>query len=176
METIYSFEPIADANAKALILGSMPSELSLKSAQYYAYPRNSFWMIMDTLFGANPSLPYTKRTQILLSKSLALWDVLKACKRKGSLDANIDNSSIIVNDFASFYAQHPKLKFVFFNGTKAESVYKKYVFSTIISHFPTIQYMRLPSTSPANASLSREEKLAKWHVVKTAVEQLQPTV
>jgi TDG/mug DNA glycosylase family protein len=171
MEMIYSFEPIAGAEAKVLILGSMPGDLSLKLAQYYAHPRNSFWMIMGSLFGASPALPYKKRSQVLLSKSVALWDVLKACKRKGSLDANIDNSSIIVNDFASFYAEHPKIKFVFFNGTKAESVYKKYVFSTIVSRFPTIQYMRLPSTSPANASLSKEEKLAKWQVVKTVVEQ-----
>ncbi len=170
MTTIYSFKPIAPTDAKVLILGSMPSELSLQLNQYYAHPRNSFWLIMGKLLGAEPSLSYSQRTQVLLSKQVALWDVLKACQRQGSLDAKIKASSMIVNDFVSFYAKHPQIKQVFFNGSTSEKVYKKQVLATVNSVFPRLQYTRLPSTSPAHAVLSVEQKLAHWQVIKLALE------
>ncbi len=169
MTVIHSFEPVCRPDAKALVLGSMPGELSLKRAEYYAHPRNAFWPIMGALFGAVPQLDYPQRLQILRSKHVALWDVLKCCERRGSLDSNIQEASIIANDFAAFYALHPQLRFVFFNGAKAEAAYKKHVLPALCNGYAPLHYLRLPSTSPAHAGMAQDQKLEQWKVVKEVV-------
>ncbi|MCR4297283.1 MAG: DNA-deoxyinosine glycosylase [Gallionella sp.] len=163
MQHIQSFAPIEDADAKILILGSMPGEASLRAGQYYAHPRNLFWHIMGELLGTGPASPYVQRVQALKSARIALWDVLRSCRRKGSLDSSIDNDSLVPNDFAAFFLHHPKITRVFFNGIKAEACYRKRVRPFIdIGH---IEYRRLPSTSPANASISSERKLEAWRAI-----------
>lgn len=84
----HCFEPIADRNAQILILGSMPGRESLEARQYYANRRNAFWKIMAELLVFDPASSYEARVHALRSARIALWDVLQACKRVGSLDAN----------------------------------------------------------------------------------------
>jgi len=165
MQHVESFAPIEKADATILILGSMPGEASLRAGQYYAHPRNLFWRIMGELLGTDPALPYDRRVQALKSARIALWDVLQSCRRKGSLDSNIDQESLVPNDFATFFRCHPKITHVFFNGAKAEECYRKHVQPD--TRIKTIEYLRLPSTSPANASISYERKLEAWRVVTT---------
>ena len=160
-----SFPPIAEKNAKVLILGTFPSEESLKQNQYYANPRNSFWYIIGTLLNTEPSLSYEDRKKILGANQIALWDVLMSCERKGSLDSSIKDDSIVTNDFESFYRIHKKIRNVFFNGAKAEKEYNKQVLPLISSLFYQIEYARLPSTSPAMAKLTKEEKLSEWAII-----------
>jgi TDG/mug DNA glycosylase family protein len=162
---IQSFAPVENADAKILILGSMPGTASLRAGQYYAHPRNLFWRILGELVSVNPALPYDRRIKALKSAHIALWDVLKSCERKGSLDADIDNDSLLPNDFGSFFLRHPKITHVFFNGAKAESCYRTRVLPVV--GLRTLQYHRLPSTSPAHASMSYEQKLKAWQVIST---------
>lgn len=169
MATLHSFAPVSRPDAKALVLGSMPGEVSLLQAEYYAHPRNAFWPIMGALFGAGPQLAYLERLHILQSQHIALWDVLKCCERIGSLDANIDESSILANDFAAFYALHPHLGNVFFNGAKAEAAYKKHVLPKLTGRYSLLRYVRLPSTSPAHAGRALAQKLEHWKIVKDVV-------
>ncbi|OGS92877.1 MAG: DNA-deoxyinosine glycosylase [Gallionellales bacterium GWA2_59_43] len=164
MTRIRSFPPIADANARILILGSMPGKESLRANQYYAHPRNAFWPIMGELAGAAPALPYEVRTLKLRAAGIALWDVLDSCTRPGSLDADIDPDSIHPNDFAAFFEAHPHISRVYFNGTMAEQSFRKHVLPHL-GHL-TLRLQRLPSSSPANASLRFEQKLEIW---KTAI-------
>src|SRR5471030_2105559 len=105
----------------------MPGGASLAAGQYYAHPQNLFWRIMCDLLKANIGLPYQSRLLLLKSNRIALWDVLKFCEREGSLDSAIDDKSIVVNDFASFFRTHRHVTHVFFNGAKAESSYRKHV-------------------------------------------------
>ena len=163
MQHIQSFAPIENADAKILILGSMPSEASLRAGQYYAHPRNAFWRIMGDLLGTDLASPYDQRVQALKSARIALWDVLRSCRRKGSLDSNIDDESLVPNDLAAFFLNHPEIAHVFFNGTKAEQYYRKHIHPII--KIESIEYLRLPSTSPANASISYERKLDAWRVI-----------
>jgi len=166
MQHIQSFAPIENAHATILILGSMPGVASLRAGQYYAHPRNLFWRIMGELLKFDPASPYARRIQALESAGIALWDVLHSCRRKGSLDSDIDDATLIPNDFAAFFLRHPHITRVFFNGTKAETCYRKQVLPTLGTGY--IEYLRLPSTSPANASIPYERKLERWRVIARA--------
>jgi len=163
MTEIRSFLPIADANANILILGSMPGKESLRAGQYYAHPHNAFWAIMGELAGATPALPYEARTKKLKSAGIALWDVLASCTRHSSMDADIDAESISANDFTSFFSKHPGITLVFFNGSMAEKCFRTHV-QPLLQH-RTLHYQRLPSTSPAHASMSYQQKLNAWKVI-----------
>jgi hypoxanthine-DNA glycosylase len=162
---VRSFPPIENTRARVLILGSMPGGASLRAAQYYAHPQNLFWRIMGDLLGAEPDSSYAARVRLLKANGIALWDVLESCVREGSLDSSIEEATIAVNDFASFFRTHPKIARVFFNGAKAESTYRRYVLGNASLALPNLNYLRLPSTSPAHASLSFKQKRDAWKVV-----------
>ncbi|WP_423909540.1 DNA-deoxyinosine glycosylase [Candidatus Spongiihabitans sp.] len=159
------FPPIADARATVLILGTMPSEESLRKKQYYGNPRNAFWKIMGRLLKFERAAIYEERTEILKNNKIALWDVMQSCERQGSLDSAIINSTIIENDFVSFYRSHPNIRQVFFNGTKAEKEYCKRVLPKLSVKTKDIEYSRLPSTSPAMAHMSFDVKLLEWSAI-----------
>jgi len=169
MELKQGFPPIAGKTAKVLILGTMPGEESLRQNEYYGHPRNSFWKIMACLFGFDFSLRYEERTKILLKNRIALWDVMKSCERKGSLDANINDETIIENDFASFFQRYSNIRNVFFNGAKSEAEYIKRVLPKLSGSEHKIKYKRLPSTSPAMAQLSFDAKLKEWSMIKAII-------
>ena len=160
---IHSFPPIAAPDATLLILGSMPGKASLLANQYYAHPRNAFWPIMGELFGAGPAMPYARRVRVLEHAGVAVWDVLASCTRGSSLDSDIDEESIVANDFASFFLAHPRIERVFFNGAKAEASFRRHVRPRLAA--ATLRLKRLPSTSPANASWSPARKLRSWRIV-----------
>lgn len=162
LPTLTCFPPIADKRARVLILGSMPGKESLRAYQYYAHPRNAFWPIMGELFGAKPALTYANRVKILRAAGIAVWDVLETCTRASSLDADIDTATMVVNDFETFYRVHPHIQQVFFNGGLAEKFYIKHV--SFAAH-PHIQFQRVPSTSPAYASMPYAKKLEGWRVI-----------
>lgn len=165
------FKPIVGNKPRILILGSMPSEKSLQQAEYYAHPQNAFWPIMGELFGFDHELGYRQRTGQLTKHHIALWDVIATCRREGSLDTSIDKDSIVANDFTGFFAEHPGIEYVFFNGTRAEQEYKRRVLPVLGEMTTLIKYQRLPSTSPANAGLSRKQKLRAWSVLKKVMDK-----
>jgi double-stranded uracil-DNA glycosylase len=162
-----SFPPIARPDARILILGSMPGQASLAAGQYYAHPRNAFWPIMATLLGFEATLDYPARTRALAAAGIAVWDVLHSCRRSGSLDSSIEAESLVVNDLARFLARHRAIEHIFFNGSAAEALFRKH----LGAHPGTarLHLARLPSTSPAHAGLSFEQKLLFWSAVTNAL-------
>lgn len=161
MAAIHSFEPIIGPRANILILGSMPGEASLAANQYYAHPRNAFWPIIAPLLKIQANAFYHEKITALRSSSLALWDVFKSCERTGSLDTMIRADNFILNDFASLFSSHEQIRYVFFNGGTAERYFTRQVLP--VCNLTHLQLSRLPSTSPANARLSLEDKRALWH-------------
>ena len=157
---VHSFEPVADANARVLVLGSMPGLKSLQAGQYYAHPQNRFWPFMGQLVGAGPDLPYPERCRRLAQAGIALWDVLSCCERPGSLDSAIRDDTAAANDLAGFLSTHPGVRRILFNGAKAESSFARLVLPG--PGRPDLEYRRLPSTSPANASQRAADKLTAW--------------
>jgi hypoxanthine-DNA glycosylase len=165
MKKSQGFAPVARPDARVLILGSMPGVASLEAGQYYAFPRNAFWKIMGDLFGAGPQLDYPSRLQILGDNRVALWDVIQACVRPGSLDSAIQDEGMQTNDFSGFFKRHPHIRVICFNGQKAAGLFRKRVAPQLQAAYG---YHVLPSTSPANAGSSYAAKLEAWSVVKYA--------
>jgi double-stranded uracil-DNA glycosylase len=164
MSVIQSFPPIADKNARLLILGSIPGKASLEAGEYYAHPRNQFWRIIAELLATGPLIDYPSKTQALLDAHIALWDVMHSCFRAGSLDAAINKNSIVTNDFKAFLAKHPHINQVFFNGATAEQAFRRLILPNLTK--PTLRLHRLPSTSPAHAALSFQQKLLDWRLIE----------
>jgi TDG/mug DNA glycosylase family protein len=156
------FPPIAASDANVLVLGSLPGRRSLEMRQYYAQPHNAFWKIMGRLFGAHPELEYERRVEALRRHAVAVWDVLAAGERAGSLDSAIVASSIVVNDFGAFFAAHREIRLICFNGATAAELYRRRVLPALSPKIAAIETRRLPSTSPAHAAQSFEQKLARW--------------
>ena len=148
--------PIMDDNARMLILGNMPSVMSLAARQYYANPRNGFWRITGEIFGFDASAAYEDRVSALCASGVAVWDVLRHCRRVGSLDSAIELNSMVVNDFESFFDTHPTIERVFFNGAAAEKN-----FGHLARVDRLLRYRRVPSTSPAQ-TMRYSDKLAAW--------------
>lgn len=163
MTTIESFQAVAETNARVLVLGSIPGIRSLREQQYYAHPRNQFWPIIGHLLGINPDSPYVERLNGLTQSGVALWDVMKRCRRASSLDSDIDLTSVVINDFNSFFESHGKIQAILFNGTTAEKMFNKHFEGG--RYREKFQLVRLPSTSPANAAMSYEQKLESWRVL-----------
>ena len=159
---VRSFAPIAGRNARVLVLGSMPGRASLEAGQYYAHRHNAFWRIASQLLQFDPQAPYCERARALRSARIAVWDVLHSCVRPGSMDAMIDRGSETANDFRKFFRTHPGITHVFFNGAKAEASFRRHVLPGLDA---PLRYKRLPSTSPANASVPWPQKLAAWRAI-----------
>lgn len=158
---VRGFPPLADARARVLVLGSMPGVASLRAQQYYGHPRNAFWPIMASLFGFDAAAPYAQRVAALLEHRVAVWDVLAACVRPGSLDADIDARSIEVNDFAALFVRLPELRRVCCNGAKAYALFRSRVLPRLACA-SQLELVQLPSTSPAHAGMALEAKLHLW--------------
>ena len=162
MPRIHSFQPVSGPDAKIIILGSMPGKRSLDKNEYYAHPQNAFWKIIGEFTGTDPKADYAARLYALTSRGIALWDVLKCCERnKSSLDAHIKNES--ANDFIAFFKKHPHITHVYFNGGKAEQSFRKSVLGK--QNLPPLEFYRLPSTSPAHAGKTFQQKLEDWKII-----------
>jgi hypoxanthine-DNA glycosylase len=159
------FPPVARADARVLILGSLPGTESLRLQQYYGKPGNSFWWIMGQLIGATPDLPYPARLETLQRHRIALWDVCKQATRPGSLDASIVPHSVVVNDIGGFLHSHPAIELICLNGTAAFTMFGKRIAPTLTPAQAALRRERLPSTSPAHAMLRPAEKLSIWRGV-----------
>lgn len=167
MSRVQSFPPVSDARARVLILGSMPGKASLRAGQYYAHPQNLFWRFIENILGIPRETAYETRCEMLRDSGVALWDTLEACTRSSSLDSDIDDATIVPNDIPGFLEAHPEIRLICFNGAKAEQVFNRHVAPSLGHLLESIELRRLPSTSPANASIPLQVKLDQWQVIAT---------
>jgi hypoxanthine-DNA glycosylase len=156
--TLTGLAPVADEHARLLVLGSFPSVASLAAQQYYAHPRNQFWPILSAIWGlkgeaALTALPYAQRLPIVRQHGLAIWDVYARCERAGSLDSAIVNAQL--NDLPGLVKRTPGLRLIAHSGGESA----RHMAITKALGLPVV---KLPSTSPANASWPFERKLAAW--------------
>lgn len=153
--------PIIGVRPRVLLLGSMPGAASLLEQRYYAHPRNLFWPFMQQLFGIQTEFNYQQRCKLLTEQGVALWDVIAHCERAGSLDSAIKKSTVICNAIPQLLETEPHILKICFNGAKAAEEFKRHLLP-LVKHRTDIEYVQLPSSSPAHASQSKEAKLELW--------------
>lgn len=159
-EALKGLDPVISVTTQVLVLGSFPGVRSLQAGQYYGHPQNHFWKILAAIWPDGAAVcasgDYPAKLGWMLAHGVGLWDVYAACEREGSLDADIRHA--VVNDLASLRGLCPALRVVAHNG--AES-HRHARYSAVLG----VPVVRLPSTSPANASWRFEDKLAAWRRV-----------
>ncbi|MFO1216769.1 MAG: DNA-deoxyinosine glycosylase [Burkholderiaceae bacterium] len=149
--------PVVSPQTRLLVLGSFPGVASLQAAQYYAHRRNQFWPIVGAIWGIDlAAMNYAARLAEVRRRGLGIWDVYARCHREGSLDSAIE--SALPNDLAGLVATLPALGAIAHNGGESARAMR-------ITRALGVPVVRLPSTSPANASWSFERKLAAWRAV-----------
>lgn len=151
MTHFHPFPPIIDEHTRILFLGSFPSIASFEHSFYYAHGRNTFWPIMEEIFGVTFRDNEDKKS-FCLAQGIGVWDVIGSCERNNSSDSNLKN--IVPNDFKKLLTEYPNIRVVAFTGKKAFDLFQKY-----FKDLP-IEKVVLPSTSPAHAAMKREEKTA----------------
>jgi len=162
------FPPISTRASRVLVVGSLPGPESLRRRQYYAQPRNAFWRIVADLFGTGPLDDYPARVAAIERHGLALWDVCASAERAGALDSAIRRASVEANDFDGFFRRHRAIERVCCNGQTAALLYRRLVLPTLTAPASDLPVVVLPSTSPANAAISFEHKLAAWAALRPA--------
>ena len=156
-EVLEGLPPVIAPHTRLIVLGSFPGKASLQAGQYYAHPRNHFWPIVSALWGVNLlAMPYAQRLEAIRTHGLGLWDVYARCERQGSLDTAIRNAEF--NDLAGLKKIAPALRAIAHNGGESARAMRRTATLGVAA-------VRLPSTSPANASWSFERKLAAWRAV-----------
>ena len=163
MTAVRGFAPIEAPGARILVLGTMPGIASLEAQQYYAHPRNAFWRITGELFAFDAGAPYAERAAQLARAGVVVWDVLQGCVRPGSLDAAIERGSEIPNDIVGLLARQPGITRIGLNGGTAARLFRRHIEPQLAAD--NLELLALPSTSPAHAGQSFEQKLAAWRAL-----------
>ena len=147
-------EPWVDEHSEILILGSLPSDVSLRERAYYQNKsKNSFWKLMHGLFGEGPD-----SKEFLMKHHIALWDCLAAANREGSLDSNILGGER-PNNIQQLLESHPSIRRIVINGkSTARDYFDKYFYDL---HNSSIEIFIVTSSSNANA-IEFEAKLEDW--------------
>ncbi len=162
------FDPVGNLQPTVLILGSLPGVASIQEQQYFAHPRNQFWSIMARIAEFEVGSSYRHRVSCLAQRGIMLWDVVHSAYREGSLDSNIKSSGLEVNPFSDLLASN-SIKLIAFNGAAAEKYFVKYAVPDVslagVDPRMLPELIKLPSTSPANAGMSFEQKLSKWQIL-----------
>jgi hypoxanthine-DNA glycosylase len=159
-----SFAAFADERSLILILGTMPGPMALEKKEYYGFTHNHFWRILPEILGERPPVYYAAKLDLLKRHRIALWDVIRSCRREGALDADIE--CVTPNDLPGLLKKYPGIHTIFLNGKTSEALYRRHFGAKI-----ALPAYTLPSTSPAYASMSYEKKREKWAMI---VPRLRP--
>ena len=163
VERVRSFGPVLWPDSRVLVLGTVPSPKSRENQINYGNPRNRFWPVLASLWDEADPITNEGRLDLLRRRHVALWDVLESCTIRGASDASIADP--VPNDIAWVLTQAP-IRTVFTTGATATRLYRKLCEPTC-----GLPCIGLPSTSPANASWSRERLTEAYQQIRWATEE-----
>ena len=163
MRLTHPFTPFINKTSKILILGTFASIKSFENNFYYTHPKNQFWKLLSEVFEEEFPKSLEDKKRFLDRHNIALWDMVKSCKRENSLDSSL--KEIEINDIKSLLKNYPNIKKIYFTSKKAQKLYHKNFDIMIDSYY-------LPSPSPTYASLRFEEKLEEWRILKNEISRV----
>ena len=150
----HPFPPVYDERSRILILGSFPSVKSREQAFFYGHPQNRFWSVLAAVLGEPVPGSVAEKTEMLLRRGVALWDVVGRCAIAGSSDASIND--VTANDLSPILRK-ADIRAIFCNGGTAYAYYEK------LCRAPLGRgAVKLPSTSPANARWTFTRLVEAW--------------
>ncbi len=155
---VHPIQPIFNEDSRILILGTFPSVKSREGQFFYHHPQNRFWKVLAAVCETDVPSSIEEKIQFLLANKIAVWDVIQSCEICGSSDSSIKN--VVPNDL-SVILDHSKVNHIYANGNKSYELYNRYCLSKVGRDI-----IKLPSTSPANASFSLERLIEAWKVIK----------
>ncbi len=158
MVITHPFPPLYDAHSQILILGSFPSVKSREQQFFYGHPQNRFWRILSAVYDAPVPQTIPEKRSFLLAHRIALWDVIASCEITGSSDSSI--RSVVPNDLRPIL-NGSQITQIYVNGSTAAKYYDRYQRPKL-----GIEAVRLPSSSPANASWQLPRLIAAWSVIR----------
>lgn len=143
-----AFPPVVDdaTPPHTLLLGTQPSDTSLRERKYFMTNANVFWHIVGDALGFRRGFHVDKRTEacdfirphLLHGEALdyaaavarftgsgyALWDIVASSKRKGSLDAAIKDA--VYADVRGLLQTYPSIKKIcFVTGAGSAKIFAK---------------------------------------------------
>lgn len=158
MDRVYhELGPIYTAESRVLILGTMPSPKSREVGFYYGHPQNRFWNLLGEVYNVE-LLTKEDKIAFLYQNKIALWDVIASCDIKGASDQSIHN--VVANDIEGLLKK-TNIQTIFCTGKKSYELYQKYIYPKT-----RMEATYLPSTSPANCSVSYETLLKHYSQIK----------
>lgn len=155
---IHTIQPVYNSKSKVLILGSFPSVKSREQQFFYGHPQNRFWRVLSGVLECPLPRDIPEKKAMLLEHGVAVWDVIESCSIEGSSDASIRD--VVPNDISRIL-DAADIQSVFANGAKSFELYRKYIYPQTKR-----KIIKLPSTSPANASYSLERLIEAWSVIQ----------
>lgn len=154
MTVVHPIAPLYDSASRVLLLGTMPSPKSREQGFFYGHPQNRFWRVMAEIFDAPLPRTNEEKAALLLSRGVALWDVLYSCEIDGASDASIKNA--VPNDLTPIL-QAADIRAVFATGGRAAALYRAF-----LQPKTGLPIFALPSTSPANCACSLERLCGEY--------------
>ncbi|MDF2484853.1 MAG: mismatch-specific glycosylase [Herbinix sp.] len=151
--------PLYNADSKVLVLGSFPSVKSREAQFFYHHPQNRFWRVVSAVCEEQLPVTLEEKRELLLHNKIAVWDVIQSCEIIGSSDSSIKN--VIANDLTEIL-NTARINRIISNGSTSHQLYMRYIFPNT-----GVEALKLPSTSPANASCSLNQLILEWSVLRT---------
>ena len=154
----HKFPPVWNEESEILILGSFPSVKSSEQGFFYGHPRNRFWEVISTIVESERPVTIKEKKEMLLAHHIAIWDVVKSCRIRGSSDSSIRD--VVPNDISGLL-ENSRITKIFANGKTAQRLYYRYLYENI-----KLPAVLLPSTSPANAAWSLERLIGEYRKIR----------
>lgn len=160
-KALHKIAPIYDENSRILILGSFPSVKSREANFFYHHPQNRFWKVLASVLEIPVPETVEEKKAMLLRGRIAVWDVAGSCTINGSSDNSIRD--VVPNRVDEILVKAP-IQVIYTNGATAHRLYGKYL-EPVLKR----KAVKLPSTSPANASWSLERLKEAWSVCRLSL-------